>query len=236
MVTDDDAELLEDRLIVWKGPPPFDLLKDQQALSIFAQEHHAGTVVLDSLKDIVPDLSKDETGSRYNIARQYLLAAGIDLLELHHLVKRTADGGKPKKLEDVYGSTWITAGAGSVFVLWGEAGDSIVELNHLKQPLEQIGPHKVLHDHHAGRSDLDAPINVLSIVNTSHKGISAKAIATLMFDDQSPKRPLVERARRKLDGLARTGHITRVDGTKGGTNGGDAVLYFPTQLIAPEMP
>jgi hypothetical protein len=35
----------------------------------------------------------------------------------------------------------ITAGAGSVVLLWGAAGDPIVEWRHLKQPAAEVGPH-----------------------------------------------------------------------------------------------
>lgn len=227
MVNPEDHQLLADRLIVWKGPPPCNVLKDPESLSIFVQEMGAGTVMVDSLKDIVPDLSKDETGSRYNIARQHLTAADIDLVELHHQRKARSDGGKPKHLDDVYGSTWITAGAGSVFVLWGEAGDPIVEMLHLKQPMEPYGPHKIHHDHTTGTTTLDNPVDLVAILSSAQRGLSARTAAITLFEKSEPNRNEVEKARRRLDGLCRSGLAHRRDGSKGGTNGGENTVYFP---------
>ena len=71
---------------------------------------------------------------------------------MHHGRKANADNKKPNTLDDVYGSAWLTAGMGSVICLWGKPGDSLVELTHLKQPAEAVGPMMVLHDHATGRS------------------------------------------------------------------------------------
>jgi len=110
----------------------------------------ADTVVVDSLKDAAIGLSDDEVGAGWNRARQFALREGVQVLELHHTVKRGANGAEPNTLADIYGSTWITSGAGSVISLWGEAGDPIVSLRHLKQPFAEVGPFRLLHDHTTG--------------------------------------------------------------------------------------
>ena len=72
-------------LTVWSGPLPFDLAADgAERLTEFAAEFGAGTIVLDSLKDVALDLSKEETGSRVNLALQHTLAAGVEVLAIHH--------------------------------------------------------------------------------------------------------------------------------------------------------
>jgi hypothetical protein len=43
--------------------------------------------------------------------------------------------------DDVYGSTWLTAGTGSVILLNGEPGDPIVIMHHLKKPVAEGGPY-----------------------------------------------------------------------------------------------
>jgi hypothetical protein len=43
--------------------------------------------------------------------------------------------------DDVYGSTWLTAGTGSVILLHGEPGDPIVSMHHLKKPVAEGGPY-----------------------------------------------------------------------------------------------
>jgi AAA domain len=149
-----DHDVLRERLIVRPGPPPEDLAVNTDLLAQLASDHGAGTVFLDSLKDAALGLSEDGPAAAYNRARQAAIAAGVDLLEMHHMVKRGAAGGKPKTLADVYGSTWLTAGAGSVIVLNGDPGDAVVELRHLKQPAAEVGPWSVLHDPITGLSSI----------------------------------------------------------------------------------
>jgi hypothetical protein len=45
---------------------------------------------------------------------------------------------KPNTLSDVHGSAWITAGQGSVILLWGTAGAASVELSQIKPIRETV--------------------------------------------------------------------------------------------------
>jgi hypothetical protein len=144
-------EALAERLIVRPGPLPADLGKRPEQLLELAKLYGCDVIVIDSLKDAAVKLTDDEVGGNVNRAIQHCNAADIDVLILHHQ-RKGVGGEKPTKLEDVYGSTWITAGAGSVFLLWGEAGSELVELSHLKQPADPVGPFTVEHDHHQGTS------------------------------------------------------------------------------------
>ncbi|MCZ9339432.1 helicase DnaB, partial [Streptomyces sp. TRM76130] len=69
------------------------------------------------LKDVVSKLTDDEAALAYNQARQNALREGIELAESHHQRKRSGDDAEPKgkrpELDQVYGSTWFTSGAGS---------------------------------------------------------------------------------------------------------------------------
>lgn len=151
--TNDDRDTLNERLVFWKGPPPQDMAKNPDVLLALARLAEAQVVIIDSLKDGAIGLSEDEVGAGYNRCRQTALAHGVEILELHHQVKRNASGGKPKGLEDVYGSTWLTAGAGSVLLLHAEeAGSEIVTALHLKQPMSPFGPAELEHDHTTGRT------------------------------------------------------------------------------------
>lgn len=147
-----EREILKECLRVWQGPPPADIAAHPETLLELARLAGADTIIVDSLKDAAIGLSDDETGAGYNRARQTALADGVELLEIHHMVKNGPNGGKPTRLADVYGSAWITAGAGSVVLLWGEAGDENVELSHLKQPAETVGPWQIHHDHRLGQT------------------------------------------------------------------------------------
>lgn len=226
MVTERDRGALGDRLVVWTGPLPHDLGTKPEYLARLARQHGAGTVVVDSLKDVAMDLSQEEAGSRVNHALQIALADGIEVLALHHQRKRQQGGAKPTKLEDVYGSTWLTAGAGSVLLLWGEAGDPIVELSHLKQPAGEVGPFKVLHDQHTGTSTVLDAVDIYALLRASSKGLTAHEAARRMFDVANPTRNQIEKSRYRLDALVGRSAVYRRDGTSGGRGGGEPTRWF----------
>jgi AAA domain len=201
-----DHDILRERLIVRPGPPPEDLAVNTDLLAQLAHEHGAGTVFLDSLKDAFLGLSEDEPAAAYNRARQTAITASIELLEMHHMVKRGASGGKPKTLADVYGSTWLTAGAGSVIVLNGDPGDPLVELRHLKQPAAEVGPWRVLHDSITGLSVVFHATDLVALA-MAQGDVSARDAAKALAETDKPTPNDVEKARRKLAALVRSGHL-----------------------------
>lgn len=203
MVSEPDRDLLNERLVIWKGPPPGDFGRHPNALFEMCQAADADTVVIDSTKDVALKLSDDETGAGFNSAMQTCVAEDIEVLALHHARKRAQGGDKPKTLDDVYGSRWLTAGCGSVVLLWGEAGDPIVEWSHLKQPSEPVGPFKIIHSHRDGTSAIHNPADLLGMMRASKVGITAEGAARVIFDKEQPTKNEVEKARYKLDGLVR---------------------------------
>ena len=152
MVDERDRAALDARLIVWRGPLPFTLIDDPPGSQSGSPDSASAPSSIDSLKDMAVGLAEDAVGAAVNMALQEAVACGIEVVDLHHQ-RKGQDGRKPRTLEDVYGSTWLTAGHGSVVLLWGEAGDPYVELAHLKQPAGEVGPLDVQHDHDRGRSD-----------------------------------------------------------------------------------
>jgi hypothetical protein len=171
-------------------------------------------VIVDSLKDVALGLTEDETGQGVNQAHQFCVAAGVEVCVLHHQRKTGTDGGKPQRLADVYGSRWITAGSGSVVLLWGQAGDAVVEWSHLKQPAEAVGPFKVKHDHRDGASEV---LEQADPVAMAERGpVTAKTFAMELFGKESPDRNEVERARRKLERLAGEGELRRIEPSSSG--------------------
>lgn len=226
MVDEHHRDLLRERLQVWKGPLPQDLGKAPDFLVVFAEYFGADTIVIDSLKDVAVDLAKDETGSRVNQGIQTALAEGVEIVTLHHQRKAQNGAGPPKSLGDVYGSRWLTGGCGSVFMLWGEAGDAVIELNHLKQPMEDVGPLKLLHDHNLGHSTVIDHVDVWEVVQGAHRGTTARSVATTMFETTDPTRSQIEKARRRLDGMAKAGRIWRKDGD----SSRDSTTYYPIRV------
>jgi replicative DNA helicase len=228
MVTDDHRELLRNRLVVWRGPLEKDLVADPEQLVRLCDKTGVQAIIIDSLKDIALDLSKDETGGRVNRALQLVVSEGIELGALHHQ-RKSMNGHivKPKALDDVYGSTWITAGAGSVILVWGEPGDPEVEISHLKQPAGDIGPFKVMHSHLAGHSEVSGAIDLLAMARRDHRGLTAQALATVLFSVNAPTPKQVEKARRKLEDAVTRGALVRIDGAKGGGDVRSPTRYHP---------
>lgn len=208
-------DVLAERLVVWEGPPPEDFAKNTDLLTQMCEAADADTVFVDSLKDVVIGIKEDEPGAAYNRARQTALRAGIQVIELHHQVKRGANGNEPSTISDVYGSVWITAGAGSVMLLWGDPGDPIVKMKHLKQPAEEIGPFDIVHDHYAGNSTVSGEIS-LAVLAKQRDGLTAKEAAQAMFDTTKPTTAEVEKARRRLEKLVREGVLVCLPGAVGG--------------------
>jgi hypothetical protein len=192
-----------------------------------AERAGASLVYLDSLKDAALGLADDEVGARYNRARQTLLNRGIQLVELHHLVKRLP---AVPTVGDVYGSAWLTAGAGSVILLNGQPGDPIVTFRHLKQPAQEIGPLVLSHDASTGTISVSSVTDPVALAKEAgDDGITARALAKVMFDSSTPSNAEVEKARRKLDRLTDEGSLNCIciciAGTTGGSAGGTATKW-----------
>ncbi|MEU8275713.1 AAA family ATPase [Microbispora bryophytorum] len=229
LFSEEHREILEERLIVWKGPPPHDFAKRTDILVAMCAKAEADTVVVDSLKDVAIGLSEDAVGAAYNRARQQAIAAGVEVIELHHQKKVGNSGGKPNELGDVYGSTWITAGAGSVILLDGKAGDPIVDFKHLKQPADEVGPFRVVHDHDTGLSSIEGSVDLLTLSRNFPHGMTPKAAAMQLFDTDEPTRSETEKARRKLDKLVSDGLMVVKEGAHTGP-GKPPRLYFRVAL------
>jgi hypothetical protein len=212
--TASERGVLDARLKLWRGPPPSDLAREPGMLAHLCKLAGAGTCIVDSLKDAALKLSDDETGSGWNRARQAAIEAGTELIELHHPRKPQDGNRKPGALDDLYGSRWITAGAGSVVYLLGEAGADSVEFKHLKSPAAQVGQFVMTIDHETG-TVTGGPLDLVQQVTLAgNRGLTAAGAAKLLSGTDGPTE--VKRAVRKLDKLTDAGLLYRRDGTRGG--------------------
>jgi len=145
----------ERQLIVWREPLPFKADADPERFATWIADigHDPGLVFFDSIKDMLSSITADAAGLGFNEAIQRILANGTDTIANHHLRKANADNPKPDKLDDVYGSKWITAGQGSVILLWGDTGALSVELSQLKPIRMKVGPLAVKYDHSTGSAE-----------------------------------------------------------------------------------
>lgn len=228
-----DREVLRERLVVWQGPPPRDLAANPALLAKMAAHYKAGVVVVDSLKDAAVRLSEDSVGAQWNRARQNLLAQGCQILELHHAVKRGPQGAPVKGVADIYGSVWLTSGCGSIVLLGGEPGDPIVSFRHLKQPCDEVGPYRLLHDQDTGVLTVEFSVDLIALVKANGPdGLTAKDAASALFDKENPDRADIEKARRKLNDKANEGLLIRIDGGRGGGDIRSTTAWF---LAAPDQ-
>ena len=201
---------LDERLVIWPGPPPADIAKHPSLLLTLCRKAGADTVIVDSLKDAAVGLTDDEVGAGYNRARQIAVAAGVEVLELHHN-RKALSGAKGGKLgiDDLYGSTWLPSGAGSVLLLTGSPGDPIVALHHVKQPASEVGPLQVIHDHEVGRSTVWHSADLVTLASKPG-GLSAVEAACALYETEKPSASEKEKARRKLAGLERAGDLVLI--------------------------
>ena len=207
-LAEDEQALVRERVRFWRGPLPFDVGTEPDKLLEFVLDIGAGTFIGDSLKDIAMDLTKDETGGRVNRAWQLLIAQGVEVADLHHPRKSLAgQTNKPKSLDDVYGSTWLTVGHGSVLLLWGNPGDPIVDFSHLKQPLEEVGPFRIMIDHELGMVEVHDGGDPLAILRTARQGMAARDLACVLFSTAKPTDAETEKARRRLEQAAGRGVV-----------------------------
>lgn len=222
MVSDADRGALDAGIVVWKGPPPQDIAKQPTTLLQLALEADAGTIYIDSLKDAAVGLSEDEVGAGFNRAVQAALADGIEVVGAHHQRKAQSGGTKPRELDDVFGSTWITSGAGSVILLWGKAGDAVMELVHLKPPAEPIGPFKAFVNFDTGAVTIDEEVDLWILASRTAHGLAVDGAARAIFGVSEPDRAQIEKARRKLD---RHPRLVKVGGGTGAAGGTAPVFY-----------
>jgi replicative DNA helicase len=188
---------IRERLLVWQGPLPFNIVAEPARLTAWARSHDATDVMLDSLGHVATGLSNDDVGSAIAQAFNGAMADGLELFVNYHPRKAGRENPKPNKLEDVYGSRWITSACGSVLSLWGSAGDPVVELRHLKQPIGVVGPFDVEHDQYAGELKVAEGSDLLGILRAARNGLSAKDAGAYM--DGSSEKAREVKARRKLE-------------------------------------
>lgn len=211
--SEDERDLISGRLLMRPGPPIMDMAIDPTLLARMAEAAGAGVVYVDSLKDAVVGLSGDEAGAMYNRARQTLLANGVNLCELHHLRKPSAEaaGG----ISSIYGSTWLASGAGSVIILSGEPGDLVVRFRHVKTPSNEVGPLHLILNPDRGNFTVKRCDLLVSAKNAGSEGLTAEGAAKDLYDVGRPTASEKKKAERQLMRLTSLGKLVRTESLHG---------------------
>lgn len=125
-------------------------LRDPVTFIEWLKDRLAGCVVMDSAKDLGFDLNDSSEGQAFNHLVQAVLRSGIQVLVTHHSRKTPRGDRKPLTLNDLHGSQWVAAGAGSVLMLDGEAGPKAKRLFHVKPLTVPMAPLEIELDHETG--------------------------------------------------------------------------------------
>lgn len=232
MVADSERDQLDQTMTFWKGPLPQLLNEDRTILTRLARQFGRNTIAIDSLKDVAVDISKDESGGRIATAFQHAIANGIEIVCAHHPRKPGVEQvRKPRELSDVYGSRLIFGVFGSVIMLWGDPGDVLVELSHLKQPIEELGPWNILHDHRRGHTTVEHGKDLLDVVLAAGtSGVTAKSAAEQVYETETPTKQQVHRIRGRLDRLADADKVTKIPSVR---VGGEVRFFYngPAEVL-----
>lgn len=226
---------LNERLGVWQGPLPVDVLQSPVVLADWIQQEFGSDVSdvhADSIKDISSRLSDDAVGSGINSAIQELIARGINWVGLHHQRKANGENRKPTSLADVYGSRWLTAGQGSVLMLVrpGEDNKDIIEINQLKEPMDKVRPILAKHDRVNGRTSVIKEVDDVEgfLQECGEAGATILEVAAVLFGKGKTEVSQAEKkvAERKLNGLAYGERATKQAAQRGGEGGTKPARYF----------
>lgn len=226
LVIPEAREVLRERLMVHYGPLPVNILKATEWLLRRAQEVGAGTIVVDSVKDVLPKPSDEETANLYHRARGLCLAEGIEWAELHHNRKTSGGYTAPKSLDDVYGNRFLTAGAGSVISLFGESGDTVVEMSQVKTPSGEFYPKQVEIDKKAGTMAFFEEVTIEGVLTAAGlAGVLAREAAARLYAVKKPNRSQIQNTRNKLNRMVTRGDVERTPAKSGQPGEDDAIHY-----------
>jgi len=194
--SNNERSVLDERLFVWRGPLIDDLVRAPTTFLDLARMANADTVVVDSIKDVGLRIAEEAGGLSYNVARQHAVAEGVEMIELHHARKATSEGRKTLTLDDVYGSTWLVGGAGSVIALNGDPSDTVIELRSMRMPRGELVL-EIAVDREAGTMTATTRPTAVDALR-GQGSLLAKAVAQIIYgrDDVAKKEEM--KVRREL--------------------------------------
>lgn len=140
ILTDEERVLLHTNFLVI--PLGHSLLFDQSAdkkkIEQFLEAHHPEVVGFDSLsKTTMASLDEVNTKAVMDFADNIRMNYDCSVVFIHHDRKAQIGNRRPKNLEDIYGSFYITATATTVIGLWQNAQTFEIEISYLKVRLAQ---------------------------------------------------------------------------------------------------
>jgi archaellum biogenesis ATPase FlaH len=116
----------------------FDDTADKKKIEQFMEQYHPEVVGVDSLsKTTMNSLEESAIKHVLDFADRLRMEYNCSLIFIHHNRKGQVGNKRPKELDDVYGSFWITATATTVIGMWQNQQTFEIEINYLKVRLAE---------------------------------------------------------------------------------------------------
>jgi len=116
----------------------FDNSEDKKKVEAFIQQYHPEVVGIDSLsKTTMASLEESAAKNVMDFADHLRMDYDCSLIFIHHNRKGQVGNKRPKELDDVYGTFWITATATTVIGMWQNQQTFEIEINYLKVRLAE---------------------------------------------------------------------------------------------------
>lgn len=121
----------------------FDLKADKQKIIQLIETEKPEIVCFDSLsKTTMSGLDEVNTKAVMDFADRLRTEYDVSIAFIHHNRKGQIGNKRPKDLDDVYGSFWITATATTVIGMWSDDGKEEIEINclalRLAEPFQKL--------------------------------------------------------------------------------------------------
>ena len=116
----------------------FDNSGDMKKVEQFVQQYHPEVVGVDSLsKTTAASLEEAAAKKVLDFADHLRMDYDCSIVFIHHNRKGQVGNKRPKELDDVYGTFWITATATTVIGMWQNQQTGEIEINYLKVRLAE---------------------------------------------------------------------------------------------------
>lgn len=190
---------------------------DPTTLRTAAEQANASVIFLDSTKDIaLGPLSSEETAKAFMDNIQECVANNIEVLYLHHPRKGSTEtnGDRHLDIDDAHGSTWLTAGAGSVLIVNGKPGAGLAQVEHAKAPAEFVPTFEIVIDYDTGQLTKRTIRDLEEWLEKSGMPTTRRAAAAFMEgaaeEDVDREGAIYKRTVRRLDHLVKEGLANKV--------------------------
>lgn len=216
MAPKQSASILAERLRIEHNRQIWTSEKDPEILHRAAVQANAAIIFIDSSKDLTGGPLKDEGPAKALMdAIQICIAHDVDVAMLHHPRKATQEGGSKRELDldDVYGSAWLTAGAGSVLLVDGKPGSGEFRFEQLKAPATFVDPLEVSVDYETGELHKNTIRDLATWLEEYGQTVTIAQAVSYQYgipeDEAYQHRPQYTKIQRRLETLHKEGKVNK---------------------------